>query len=80
LTADELPEGMKVGVEYDTVAVNPALYLPWLKEQLLAKGVKFVRRKIHRIDEVREYCGPNGIVVNATALGQLYYTIMRYMP
>jgi D-amino-acid oxidase len=69
LASTELPDGIKSGVEYETVAVNPAKYLPWLKEKLLAKGVTFIRRKIQRLDDLYEYTGHDGIAVNCTALG-----------
>jgi D-amino-acid oxidase len=55
---------------YVTVAINPVKYLPWLKEQLVAKNVKFIRKKIQRLDEVRIFVGADGILVNATALGK----------
>ncbi|TCD68307.1 hypothetical protein EIP91_011166 [Steccherinum ochraceum] len=69
LPPEELPEGMKAGVIFDTITVNPEQYLPWLRLQLLNFGVTFVRRKVQGLDEAADLAGENGIIVNATGLG-----------
>lgn len=54
-----------------TLSLAPALYLPWLMEQMIASGVKVIRRKIESIEEAAE-CVAGGrveCVVNATGLG-----------
>ena len=51
--------------------VNPVKYLPWLKNELLDRGVVFVKRQIHTIGEATDVAGPDGIVFNATGLGAL---------
>jgi hypothetical protein len=69
LSLDELPAGIKSGVAFDTVSINPHVYLPWLKSELDKKGVHFIRQKIHSLDEVPTLVGEGTIVVNATSLG-----------
>ena len=66
---DQLPEGIKAGVVFDTIIVNPEEYLPWLKAQLTNFGVVFRRQKLHTLNEAAEIAGASGIVINATGLG-----------
>ena len=70
LRADELPANQKRGVAFQTVSVCPTSYLPWLKTELEARGVAFVRRKVHSYGEAAALAGPGGVLVNATALGK----------
>lgn len=49
--------------------MNPQIYLPWLYNELRARGVQFVRKKVESIAEPAEYLTGKGAVVNATALG-----------
>jgi len=69
LAPHEIPPGYKSGIGYTTISVNPLVYLPWLKSQLESRGVRFVHRKLRSIEEAADVVGPDGIVVNATALG-----------
>jgi D-amino-acid oxidase len=64
----ELPTGCTFGVKYTALSMNPLLLLPWLKEQLLAKGVTFIRQEIKSIDEAREITKAK-VTVNASGLG-----------
>ena len=64
------PVNARSGVQFDTYSVNPEAYLPWLKSELEGRGVKFVRRRVHSLDETCELAGENGAVINATALGE----------
>jgi hypothetical protein len=65
-----LPPKARCGVQYDTYSVNPEIYLPWLKSQLEGRGVRFVRRRILSLDEAGELAGEDGVVINATSLGE----------
>ncbi|KZT08689.1 nucleotide-binding domain-containing protein [Laetiporus sulphureus 93-53] len=65
----ELPEGVTGGVSFKTLSINPEVYLPWLKSELLARGVEFVRRKVQSLGEAAALAGPKGVLVNATGLG-----------
>ncbi|OCH89536.1 FAD dependent oxidoreductase [Obba rivulosa] len=69
LESVEVPEGAKAGVSFTTVSLNPEVYLPWLKEELLSRGVQFIRKKVHSLGEVVALAGLGGVVVNATGLG-----------
>lgn len=51
------------------MSLNPEVYLPWLKGELEARRVTFVKKRVHSIGEAAEIAGPTGLVVNATALG-----------
>ncbi len=65
-----LPANARSGVQFNTFSVNPEVYLPWLKSKLEGRGVRFVRRRVHSLDEACELAGENGSVINATALGE----------
>ena len=67
-----LPANARSGVQFDTISVNPEVYLPWLKSELEGRGVGFVRRRVHSLDEACKLAGENGAVINATSLGELY--------
>ncbi|KAJ2987194.1 hypothetical protein NUW54_g9499 [Trametes sanguinea] len=69
LGKDELPASMKAGVGFQTVSVCPDAYLPWLKSELVARGVEFVRKRVVTLGEAAALAGPNGVLVNATGLG-----------
>jgi len=69
LSTDEIPSTYKSGIGYSTISVNPSIYLPWLKSQLEARGVKFVRKSLRNIEEAANIAGPEGIIINATSLG-----------
>lgn len=69
LTPDEVQGGTKGGVAFRTITVNPEEYLPWLKSELLANGVTFVRKKLQSVEEAAEIAGIDGLIVNATGLG-----------
>lgn len=65
----ELPEGCTFGARYDTLAMNPSLLLPWLRNQLLARGVAFSRMEVQSLDQVKSLLGDVKIVINATGVG-----------
>ncbi|KAH9849253.1 FAD dependent oxidoreductase [Lenzites betulinus] len=69
LDGSELPVGTKAGVGFQTVSVCPQAYLPWLKSELVARGVAFVRKRVVTLGEAAALAGPNGVLVNATGLG-----------
>ena len=65
----ELPEGFGAGLAYTTVSLKPATYLTWLKDELVKRGVNFVRRHVASVEEVAGMGGEECVVVNATGLG-----------
>ncbi|KAI0778791.1 nucleotide-binding domain-containing protein [Trametes elegans] len=69
LKDSELPDGTQAGVGFQTVSVWPEAYLPWLKAELVARGVEFVRRRVASLGEAAALAGPDGVLVNATGLG-----------
>ncbi|KAH9932019.1 nucleotide-binding domain-containing protein [Epithele typhae] len=69
LEPNELPTGQACGVGFQTISVNPAQYLPWLKAELTARGVEFVRKKVHSFGEAAALAGDGAVLVNATGLG-----------
>lgn len=55
LEEEELPavrRGIKGGVEYDSFAINPEYYLPWLRSENEARGVVFEQRPVKDFDEL----------------------------
>ncbi|KAJ5665885.1 uncharacterized protein N7477_008333 [Penicillium maclennaniae] len=64
----DLPNGVKVGFTFKTMAVNPVVFLPWIRNQLDSQGVCFIRKEVQEIEEVKRLTG-NEVVVHATGLG-----------
>ncbi|KAI9926582.1 hypothetical protein MW887_004350 [Aspergillus wentii] len=65
---EKLPEGAKMGFTYTSMTINPAFLLPWIKKQLEARGVKFHRKTVSSIEEVKKRTGCR-IIVHASGLG-----------
>lgn len=63
----ELPVGVTLGVNYTTLVMNPLL-LPWLKKELGAKGVGFLRAEVNSIEEARKLTKAK-VIVNASGVG-----------
>ena len=59
---------MKLGVKYATLAMNPLILLPWLKNELEPKRAKFVRAELGSIEEARKLVWPK-VIVNASGVG-----------
>ncbi|PVH83163.1 nucleotide-binding domain-containing protein [Cadophora sp. DSE1049] len=68
LPASALPSKIKLGTKYTTLAINPLIFLPWLKEKLVTRGVKFVRKEVKSIEEARSIT-KSKIIVNASGVG-----------
>ena len=68
LPKSELPAGVMLEVKCTTLAVNPLVLVPWLKKQLDAKPVKFVRAKVSSIEEARKLTKAK-VIVNAFGVG-----------
>jgi D-amino-acid oxidase len=71
------PAGFTSGLQFETVVVNPELYLPSLKSELESRGVKFLRRRVKSLDEACGLAGESGAVINATGLGELHNNFER---
>lgn len=68
LKEGELPAGVKFGVKYTTLAMNPLLLLPWLDKELRSRGVSFLRKELRSFEEARNLSGAT-LVVNASGVG-----------
>lgn len=68
MSQSELPSGITLGLQYITLTMNPLLLLPWLREKLDAKGVKFIRAEVKSLDEARAIA-KSKVVVNASGVG-----------
>lgn len=64
----ELPQGAKLGFTYQTMTVNPAVFLPWLKAELDSRGVQFIRKEVNSIAEAKRIAGCD-VIVHASGLG-----------
>ncbi|KAF8445665.1 FAD dependent oxidoreductase [Boletus edulis BED1] len=69
LDRSEIPEPYKFGLEYYTISVNPQEYIPWLKSELLSRGVSFEQWHVNSLEDLRPLVGPEGVLVNASSLG-----------
>lgn len=68
LRASELMPGLKLGTTYTSLAINPLIFLPWIKDKLVAKGVKFIRKEVQSFGEARTLT-KSKIIVNASGVG-----------
>ena len=69
---EECAEGLDGVVVFESVCINPAVYLPWLVGRCLQVGVVFKRRVVSDLCEVKELHAMGGrldVVVNCTGLG-----------
>ena len=53
LDKTEVPSPYEYGFEFESVVVNTKLYLTWLHGQCIKHGVKFIRRKINDLKQIR---------------------------
>ncbi|CED84830.1 D-aspartate oxidase [Phaffia rhodozyma] len=69
---NQLPKQYFSGSSLTTLSLAPPVYLKYLYDQLKAKNVRFIRKKVESIDEAARVLGEKaGCVVNATGLGAL---------
>ena len=69
-------EGMEItsGISYTSLAINPTIFLPWLKRRLDLKGVTFIRKSVASIEEARSPSLSSGyeeprVIIHATGVG-----------
>jgi D-amino-acid oxidase len=55
---DELPPGYTHGLRFAVPLVEMPVHLPWLTEQLGARGARFVTRRLGRLDEAARAADP----------------------
>lgn len=72
IPSSDLPKGVLLGFEYQTVVIHPLIYLQWLKDRLTASGVTFVRKELNHISDVRDTVPQVDVVVNASGVGAKY--------
>ncbi|KAJ3715595.1 hypothetical protein DFJ43DRAFT_845626 [Lentinula guzmanii] len=68
----ELPGGVTLGFEFQTVVATPSIYLQWLKDRLSASGTTFVRKELSHISEIKDVVPQVDVVVNASGVGAKY--------
>lgn len=68
LPSKALPANAKIGFKYESMTVNPAVFLPWIKALLDKKGVRFIRAEVKSLDEARSILQTK-VIVNASGLG-----------
>ncbi|RYC59188.1 hypothetical protein CHU98_g7037 [Xylaria longipes] len=70
-TKEELPEGVKLGYEYETWCLNPMVYCAFLLRRFAYRGGKIVKREIRDPLEVFDMkdLAPFDILINASGIG-----------
>ncbi|BEJ17727.1 hypothetical protein CspHIS471_0611280 [Cutaneotrichosporon sp. HIS471] len=70
LTAkDGLPGGFAYGTECQTLMMNAPQYMLYLGEQVRARGIPMVKKRLNSVDEAYSVFGKVDLVVNASGLG-----------
>ena len=64
----KLPAGVRCGYTYTSTAISPDYYLPWLKKELMGRGVRFITTTVQSLAEAQALM-KTAIVVNASGLG-----------
>ncbi|KAK2811946.1 hypothetical protein FQN50_001653 [Emmonsiellopsis sp. PD_5] len=72
MAPEDCPEGVKLGMSYQTVVLNPGVFLPWLRKLLEARGVKFQRRTVNALSDLKGE--GHDVLINATACGSKFLT------
>jgi D-amino-acid oxidase len=65
---DELPAGYPAGLRFAVPLVEMPVHLPWLTDRLAARGVRFLSRRLTRLDEAPEASGGADLVVASPGL------------
>ncbi|CAH0004293.1 unnamed protein product [Clonostachys byssicola] len=68
LPSKNLPANAKIGFKYQSMTVNPAVFLPWIKRLLDKKGVHFIRAEVKSLAEARSIL-KTPVIINASGLG-----------
>ncbi|CAI7572876.1 unnamed protein product [Penicillium crustosum] len=68
IQSTDLPPGATIGFTYSGLAVDPSMFLPWIRQKLVDRGVKFVRGSVGSFQEMKNLSQAS-IVVNASGLG-----------
>ncbi|KAF4171745.1 hypothetical protein CNMCM8694_002085 [Aspergillus lentulus] len=68
LQSKDLPAGARIGFQYQSTTVNPQVFLPWIKNLLDKKGVRFVQKEIRSINDARAIL-KTSLIINCSGLG-----------
>lgn len=66
----DLPANAKIGFKYQSMTINPAVFLPWIKALLDKMGVRFIRAEVHSINKARSILKTK-IIINASGVRAL---------
>ncbi|KAM6536414.1 hypothetical protein FALCPG4_002422 [Fusarium falciforme] len=75
LPKDQLPEGVRGGITYMTIVVNPHIFMPWLKRNLESSGVKFRRMDLDSLSDAHHL--GHDVLINATGEGPKYLSDIK---
>ncbi|KAK2796748.1 hypothetical protein FQN50_009429 [Emmonsiellopsis sp. PD_5] len=67
LPDEELPKGAKFGMKYQTVVINPPIFLVWFRGYLEERGVRFQRTFVKSLRDLKGM--GHDVLVNATGFG-----------
>ncbi|KAL6152939.1 hypothetical protein ACJBU6_08106 [Exserohilum turcicum] len=78
LGKEELPADAVFGFEVpQTFRINTQVYLQWLQQQALCKGITLVRRHYTSVAELLQDLPSTTLLINCTGLGSLHLTDIR---
>ncbi|RTE70458.1 hypothetical protein BHE90_015156 [Fusarium euwallaceae] len=75
LPKDRLPEGVRGGITYMTIVLNPHIFMPWLKRNLESSGVRFRRMDLDSLSDAHHL--GHDILINATGEGPKYLSDIK---
>ncbi|OAK97580.1 FAD dependent oxidoreductase [Phaeosphaeriaceae sp. SRC1lsM3a] len=78
LSKEELPHDANFGLEFpQSFRINTAVYLTWLQNQALSKGIKPIRRHYASLSSLLTDLPSTTLVINATGIGSLFLDDIR---
>ncbi|RDW64636.1 hypothetical protein BP6252_10287 [Coleophoma cylindrospora] len=72
LSPDEMPEDATFGISYQSIVLQPMIFLPWLRKRLEANGVVFQRQTVTSLRELAHT--QQDVIVNCTGVGSRHLT------
>ncbi|KAL4884122.1 nucleotide-binding domain-containing protein [Aspergillus karnatakaensis] len=70
LSKNELPPNASFGMSYKSIILIPSVFLAWQKKRLETAGVRFLRRTVNSLAELKDL--GHDILINAAGVGARY--------
>lgn len=69
MSPGEYPSIFNCAWAYETLVTDPTRHMPYLRRQISTLGGRFIRRRVHALQELYETFPDSRIFINASGLG-----------